>query len=103
MPNHNYTHCQQPHLACIQSTVIDVEVGQRLCPVELRQSWVDALVQKLDALTKQPQLLLIQSTDNPVATFPQSIFHPFLPCATATAKWSMPVMSANYHQSLTST
>ena len=59
-------HHQQPNLAGIYPAVLDVDVGHRLRPVELHQSRVDALVQKLDALTEQPQLLFVQSANNPV-------------------------------------
>ena len=61
-------HRQQPNLAGIYPAVLDVDVRQSLRPVELHQSRVDALVQKLDALAEQPQLLFIQSANNPVAT-----------------------------------
>ena len=59
-------HHQQPNLAGIYPAVLDVDVGHRLRPVELHQSRVDALVQKLDALAEQPQLLFVQSANNPV-------------------------------------
>ena len=57
---------QQPNLAGIYPAVLDVDVGHSLCPVELHQTRVDALVQKLDALTEQPQFLFVQSANNPV-------------------------------------
>ena len=59
-------HHQQPNLAGIYPAVLDVDVGHRLRPVELHQSRVDALVQKLDALAEQTQLLFVQSANNPV-------------------------------------